>query len=146
MPRAPVSVGRSACWLVARPLRRPCRHGRRPQSQVRSRRTAPPPAADSAAPVRVRSRSSSVVAVNGGGSLVGAATAGRVPTARVGQPLVVLSFYISYRGFYAATWPPGAPRDPGPPSQTLWVGEDRAWPPCPRSGRSAPRPAACGAP
>ena len=42
-----------------------------------------------------------------------------------------------------ATWPPGAPRDPGPPSQALWVGEDRTWPPCPRSGRSASR-AVCG--
>ena len=29
----------------------------------------------------------------------------------------VLSFYISYRGFYSATRPPGAPRDPGSPSQ-----------------------------
>jgi hypothetical protein len=46
------------------------------------------------------------------------------------------SFYISYRGFCAATWPPGAPRDPGSPLQALWVGGDRTWPPCPRSGRS----------
>ena len=51
-------------------------------------------------------------------------------------PLItVTSFYISHRGFYAATRPPGAPCDPGSPSQTLWVGGDRAWPPCPRSGR-----------
>ena len=56
------------------------------------------------------------------------------------------SFYISYRGFYSATRPPGAPRDPGSPSQTLWVGEDRTWPPCPRSGRSAPRTLAHRAP
>eukprot|EP00964_Phaeocystis_antarctica_P037081 scaffold21191_cov53-Phaeocystis_antarctica.AAC.2 len=58
----------------------------------------------------------------------------------------VSSFYISYRGFYSATRPPGAPRDPGSPSQALWVGEDRTWPPCPRSGRSAPRTLAHRAP
>ena len=59
------------------------------------------------------------------------------------------SFYISYRGFYSATRPPGAPRNPGSPSQALWVGEDaedRTWPPCPRSGRSAPRTLAHRAP
>jgi len=56
------------------------------------------------------------------------------------------SFYISYRGFYAATRPPGASRDPGSPSQALWVGEDRTCPPCPRSGRSAPRTLAHRAP
>ena len=55
----------------------------------------------------------------------------------------ISSFYISYRGFHAATRPPGAPRDPGSPSQALWVGGDRAWPPCPRSGRS--RSTQCGA-
>ena len=47
----------------------------------------------------------------------------------------VLSFYISHGGSYAATRTRGAPCDPGSPSQTLWVGGDRAWPPCPRSGR-----------
>ena len=56
------------------------------------------------------------------------------------------SFYISYRGFYTPTRPPGASRDPGSPSQALWVGEDRTCPPCPRSGRSAPRTLAHRAP
>ena len=41
-----------------------------------------------------------------------------------------------------ATRPPGAPRDHGSPSQALWVGGDRTWPPCPRSDRS--RSAHCG--
>ena len=47
--------------------------------------------------------------------------------------VVVVKFLLR---FYAATRPPGAPRGHGSPSQALWVGEDRAWPPCPRSGRS----------
>ena len=64
----------------------------------------------------------------------------------IGYRFTVTSFYISYRGFCSATWPPGAPRDPGSPSQALWVGEDRTWPPCPRSGRSAPRTLAHRAP
>ena len=58
----------------------------------------------------------------------------------------VWSFYISYRGFYPPTRPPGAPRRPGSPSQATFVGEDRTWPPCPRSGRGAPRTLAHRAP
>ena len=59
-----------------------------------------------------------------------------------GISLAFLSFYISHRGFYAPTRSPGARRDPGSPSQALWVGGDRTWPPCPRSGRS--RSTHCG--
>ena len=43
-------------------------------------------------------------------------------------------------GFYAATRQPGGLYDPGPPPQAVWVGEDRACPPCPRVGRSLPTP------
>jgi len=75
-------------------------------------------------------------------------------SSRSAQPFVsippaehaVSSFYISYRGFDAATRPPGGLRRPGSPSQALWVGEDRTCPPCPRSGRSAPRTLAHRAP
>jgi hypothetical protein len=61
-----------------------------------------------------------------------------------------LSFYISYRGFYATTRPPRRVLLRSRPwvtaSHALWVGEDCTWPPCPRSGRSAPRAAARRAP
>ena len=75
-------------------------------------------------------------------------------SSRSAQPFVsippaehaVSSFYISYRGFDAATRPPGGLRRPGSPSQALWVGEDRTCPPCPLSGRSAPRTLAHRAP
>ena len=65
---------------------------------------------------------------------------------RAGWLRAFSSFYISYRGFYSATRPPVAPRDPGSPSQALWVGGDRTCPPCPRSDRSAPRTLAHRAP
>ena len=70
----------------------------------------------------------------------------RIRAATPVAPRALWSFYISYRGFYAATRPPGARRDPGSPSQATWVGEDRTWPPCPRFGRGAPRTLAHRAP
>ena len=40
-------------------------------------------------------------------------------------------------GFYAATRQPGGLCDLGSPPQTVLVGQDRAWPPCPRFGPAA---------
>ena len=83
------------------------------------------------------------------GSFVGVARFGldaRGVLLRFGEAARISSFYISYRGFYSATRPPVAPHDPGSPSQATWVGEDRTWPPCPRSDRSAPRTLAHRAP
>ena len=40
-------------------------------------------------------------------------------------------------GFYAATRQPGGLCDLGSPPQAVLVGQDRAWPPCPRFGPAA---------
>ena len=67
----------------------------------------------------------------------------------VGSASVLTKSLCNLPRFCAATRPPGASRDPGSPLQALWVGGDRTWPPCPRSGRSpgaAPRTLAHRAP